>query len=70
MRPLRAVGRFAYDLIVGDDWTLAIAVLASLAVVYAAIAWTSLPDAAVAVVGAVAVLVMFAASVLGRLDRS
>jgi hypothetical protein len=69
MRPLLAIGRFAYDLIVGDDWTLAIAVLASLAVVYAAIAWTPLPDAAVAVVGAVAVLVTFAASVLGRLDR-
>jgi hypothetical protein len=69
MRPLRAIGRFAYDLIVGDDWTLAIAVLASLAVVYAAIAWTELPDVAVAVVGAVAVLVTFAASVLGRLER-
>jgi hypothetical protein len=69
MRALRAIGRFTYDLIVGDDWTLAVVVLACLGVVYAAIAWSPLPDAGVAVVGAAAVLVAFAASVLGRVER-
>jgi hypothetical protein len=30
MRLLRAVGRFAYDFVIGDDWRIAAAVIAAL----------------------------------------
>ena len=38
---LRAVGRFCYDLVIGDDWKIAAAVVAALGA--AAILATSLP---------------------------
>lgn len=35
MRPLSAVGRFLYEFVVGDDWTIAAGVAVALAVTYA-----------------------------------
>jgi hypothetical protein len=54
MERLRAFGRFWYDFVIGDDWRIAVGVVAALAITYAvsttgASAWWVLP-AAVAVV--------------------
>jgi hypothetical protein len=51
---LRAFGRFWYDFVIGDDWRIAVGVVAALAITYAVSttstsAWWVLP-AAVAVV--------------------
>lgn len=35
MRVLSAVGRFLYDFVIGDDWTVAAGVAVALAVTYA-----------------------------------
>lgn len=35
VRRIRAFGAFAYDFVIGDDWTVAAAVAAGLAVTYA-----------------------------------
>jgi hypothetical protein len=54
MDRLRAFGRFWYDFVIGDDWRIAVSVVAALAITYAvsttgASAWWVLP-VAVAVV--------------------
>ncbi|HKF33613.1 MAG TPA: hypothetical protein VKB37_14700 [Jatrophihabitantaceae bacterium] len=54
MERLRAFGRFWYDFVIGDDWRIAVGVVAALAITYAVSttstsAWWVLP-AAVAVV--------------------
>ena len=52
---LRAFGRFWYDFVVGDDWTIAAGVVASLAATYGLLrasvpAWWLLPLAGAAIV--------------------
>lgn len=51
---LRAFGRFWYDFIVGDDWTVAAGVVVALGVTYGVLqlapAWWLLPLASVAIV--------------------
>jgi len=54
MERVRAFGRFWYDFVVGDDWRIAVGVVAALAITYAVSttgisAWWVLP-AAVAVI--------------------
>lgn len=39
---LRSFGAFWYDFVVGDDWRVAIGVVAALALTYALSAWTSI----------------------------
>jgi hypothetical protein len=56
MRRLRAVGEFAYDFVIGDDWRLAIGVVAALggAALLVAIgvnAWWFTPVVVVAILG-------------------
>jgi hypothetical protein len=56
LRGLRAFGRFWYDFVVGDDWTVAAAVVVALLATWllrgtGMSAWWLLPAAAVAVVG-------------------
>jgi hypothetical protein len=53
MRYLGAFGRFWYDFVVGDDWRIAVGVVATVAVVYLAThrgadAWWLLPCAVLA----------------------
>ena len=48
MRALSAVGRFLYEFVIGDDWTVAAGVVVALVVVYAlahngVTAWWLLP---------------------------
>ena len=50
MRRLRAFGTFWYDFVVGDDWTVAVGVVAALGITYlisrtSAPAWWLLPFA-------------------------
>jgi hypothetical protein len=57
MNRLSQFGRFWYDFIVGDDWTIAVAVVVLLAVTAAiahtgAVAWPILPIGVVAILGA------------------
>jgi hypothetical protein len=35
MRRLKAIGLFAYDFVIGDDWLVAVVVVAALAATYA-----------------------------------
>jgi hypothetical protein len=59
---LRAVARFCYDFVIGDDWRLAVVVLATMAVVFAAMR-VGLSDTAVAILGTAAAVGGFAAVV-------
>lgn len=57
MRALSAVGRFLYEFVIGDDWTIAAGVAVALAVVYAlahngVTAWWLLPLVVAAGLGA------------------
>ncbi|MGH3096813.1 MAG: hypothetical protein ACRDMV_12535 [Streptosporangiales bacterium] len=63
MRLLAAVGRFWYDFIIGDDWKIAVTVVAALLVTVAVLLATPLDDALVAVVAGVLLLGGFALSV-------
>ena len=56
MNKLTKFGRFWYDFVVGDDWTIAVAVVVLLAVTAAiehigAVAWPILPIGVVAILG-------------------
>ena len=63
MTVLRGICRFLYDFIVGDDWKIAAAVIAALAIGLALLALGTAP-AAVVVLTAVAVAVGFTAAIL------
>lgn len=57
MKQLSQFGRFWYDFIVGDDWTIAVAVVALVAITAAIahandVAWPILPAGVVAILGA------------------
>lgn len=63
MRVLVAIGRFWYDFIIGDDWKIAVTVVAALLVTVGVLLATPLDDALVAVVAGVLLLGGFALSV-------
>ncbi len=57
MKWISQFGRFWYDFVIGDDWTIAVAVVALVAVTAAiahtgAVAWPILPIGVAAVLGA------------------
>jgi hypothetical protein len=57
MRRVARFGQFWYDFVVGDDWTIAVAVIVLLGVTAAiahtgALAWPILPVGVVAILGA------------------
>lgn len=70
MRALRAFGQFWYDFIIGDDWKIAVAVVAALVLTGAGRAAGLLTDSAVPVVGAVLLFALFTASVVIDVHRS
>ena len=59
---LKAVGRFWYDFIIGDDWKIAVAVVLALGVTLVAMATGLLGDTALTVLGGVAIVVAFSIS--------
>jgi hypothetical protein len=62
MRLLKSFGRFWYELIVGDDWKIAAAVVVALGLTFLLMRTTSLSDHVLAVVGGVGVVLAFAVS--------
>jgi len=64
MRFLRAFGQFWYDFLVGDDWKIPIAVLATLGVLVSLLLGDVLGDHALTVLGGVLLMVTFSTSLL------
>jgi hypothetical protein len=62
MRLLKSFGRFWYELIVGDDWKIAAAVVVALGLTFLLMRTTSLSDHVLAVMGGVGVVLAFAVS--------
>ena len=62
MRALRAFGRFWYELLVGDDWKIAVSVVVALALTAFVLTATGVSDHVVAVTGALLVMVSFSVS--------
>ena len=62
MKYLKAFGQFWYDFIIGDDWKIAVAVVLALGVLLAAMKADLFGDHGLAVLGGVAIVVFFAAS--------
>ena len=62
MRFLKAFGRFWYDFIIGDDWKIAVAVIAALGVLVAVMKTGLLGDHGLAVLGGVLIVLFFSAS--------
>jgi hypothetical protein len=63
MRFLKGFGRFWYDFIIGDDWKIAVAVLAVLAMGMTLLL-VGVPHPALAIICAVLFFVAFAAALL------
>jgi putative Ca2+/H+ antiporter (TMEM165/GDT1 family) len=61
---LKSFGRFWYDFIIGDDWKIAVAVVAALAVVAGAMKAGAFGDHGLAVLGGVLVMLFFAISLV------
>jgi hypothetical protein len=59
---LKAVGRFWYDFIIGDDWKIAVAVVTGLVVVWMLVEFSPLSDTVITLTGAVLVMLLFALS--------
>lgn len=59
MRFLKAFGKFWYDFIIGDDWKIAVAVVGSLAAVYAVMVRSILRDGTLAVFGGATIVTLF-----------
>lgn len=64
MRILRAFGGFWYDLLVGDDWKIAVSVVVALGLTAVVLTRTGASDHVVAVIGAALVIVAFSVSVV------
>lgn len=64
MTALRAIGRFCYDLVIGDDWKIAAAVLLALVVGAVLAAVTTIPAVALAIVVGVLLLSTFTAAMV------
>jgi len=60
---LKAFGQFWYDFLVGDDWKIAASVVLTLAVLVAVLRADLLGDHALTVVGGIALLAAFSASI-------
>ncbi|TYB41817.1 hypothetical protein [Actinomadura chibensis] len=63
MRFVRAFGRFWYDLVIGDDWKIAAAVVVALAALAAAVRFEVLGDTASALLVGLAFVAAFVVSV-------
>jgi hypothetical protein len=59
---LKGFGAFWYDFIIGDDWKIAVAVVASLGVLLAAMKADLFGDAGLALLGGALIVVAFAIS--------
>jgi hypothetical protein len=59
---VKAFGQFWYDFIIGDDWKIAVAVVLALALAVGLLKADLLGDNGLAILGGVAVVVFFAAS--------
>jgi hypothetical protein len=64
VRFVREFGQFWYDLIVGDDWKIAVSVVIALALSALLLTGTGTSDHAVAVIGAALVVVGFCVSLI------
>ena len=64
MNILKAFGEFWYELIVGDDWKIAVSVLVALSLTALLLTETSLGDHVVAVIGAGLVMISFSVSLI------
>jgi hypothetical protein len=70
MRFLRAFGRFWWDFVVGDDWRIAVGVVAVLAGGAVLVAETDVPHALVAVLAATGIAVVVLVSIVAATRRS
>lgn len=59
---LKAFGRFWYDFIIGDDWKIAVAVVVALGLLVGLLRADVVGDHALAIVGGVLIVVLFAVS--------
>jgi hypothetical protein len=59
MKYLKAFGQFWYDFIIGDDWKIAAAVVTTLAILTALMLTGALPDTALTLIGAAAIITAF-----------
>lgn len=64
MRYLKAFGQFWYDFIIGDDYKIAVSVVAALLVTLALMTWTGLSDGALTVIGGLLVMASFGVSLV------
>ena len=62
MKLVKSFGRFWYDFIIGDDWKIAVAVVAALAVLAGAMKAGVFGDHGLPVLGGVLVMLFFAIS--------
>ena len=64
MRILRSLGAFWYDLLVGDDWKIAVSVVVALGITALVLTGTGAGDHVVAIVGAALVVTAFSVSLV------
>lgn len=64
MRLLKDFGRFWYELLVGDDWKIAVSVVVALAITAVVLTRTGIADHGVAVIGGALVVVAFSVSLV------
>ncbi len=62
MKFVKSLLQFWYDFVIGDDWKIAVAVVAALALLIAATLANLLPDKALTVVGGLLVVAFFSVS--------
>jgi hypothetical protein len=70
MRLLKGFGRFWYDVVIGDDWKIAAAVVVALALATVVLLTGVLGATGAAVAGAVTLAVLFVLSVVVDVRRS
>ena len=62
MKFLKALGKFWYDFIIGDDWKIAVAVVLALGVLFVAMATNLFGDTGLTLLGGAAIVIAFAIS--------
>jgi hypothetical protein len=67
---LRGFGRFWYDFLIGDDWKIAVAVVATLAVTVAGLLLGLLGPTSATIFGAIVLLIVFGVSMAIDVRRS
>ncbi|GAA1022581.1 hypothetical protein Aple_097050 [Acrocarpospora pleiomorpha] len=70
MRFLKTFGRFWYDFIIGDDWKIAAAVLAALALTAVAMTTGLLSGSALVIAGSIALFLLFVLSMVVDVRKS